>query len=105
MNTVSAVETEPEKVSTPVAGGKVNIQDIKIKDATDWSDSIQILDEGGATVATYLYASAAESGQEKDGWLNDALELANITFDPGQGILIDTAATATVTIPSVDSAN
>ena len=90
---------------TPVAGGKVNIQDIKIKDATDWSDSIQLLNEDGATVATYFYASAAESGQEKDGWLNDAGELANVTLDPGQGILIDTADTATVTIPAVDSAN
>ena len=82
---------------TPVAGGKVNIQDIKIKDATDWSDSIQILNEGGATVATYVYASATESGQEKDGWLNDAGELANVTLEPGQGILIDTASTAVLT--------
>ena len=82
---------------TPVAGGKVNIQDIKIKDATDWSDNIQLLDEGGATVATYVYASAAESGLEKDGWLNDSFELANITIEPGQSILIDTAATAVLT--------
>ena len=90
---------------TPVAGGKVNIQDIKIKDATDWSDNIQLLDAGGATVATYVYASAAESGLEKDGWLNDSFELADITIKPGQGILIDTADTATVTIPAVDFAN
>ena len=82
---------------TPVAGGKVNIQDIKIQNATDWGDNIQILDEGGATVATYYYASAAESGQEKDGWLNDSGELANITIEPGLGILIDTAATAVLT--------
>ena len=82
---------------TPVAGGKVNIQDIKIQNATDWGDNIQILDEGGATVATYYYASAAESGQEKDGWLNDSFELANITIEPGQSILIDTAATAVLT--------
>ena len=85
--------------NTPVA---VNIQDFTIEGATDWSDSIQVLDEGGATVQLYFYASAEESGAEADGWLDDTLALADVTFEPGTGILIDTAAAATVTIPGVD---
>lgn len=86
--------------NTPVA---VNIQDIKIEGATDWGDNIQVLDEGGATIAAYIYASAAESGYEADGWLSeDGGSLADIDFEPGQGILIDTADTATVTVPGVD---
>jgi len=81
-----------------VSGGSINIQDIKITGATDWSDNIQILDEGGATVALYVYATAAESGYEADGWLTeDASGLADVTLAPGQSILIDTADTATVT--------
>ena len=86
-----------------VGGGSINIQDIKITGATDWADNIQILDEGGATIAAYIYASAAESGYEADGWLSeDGGSLADVTFEPGQGILIDTADTASVTIPGVD---
>ena len=86
--------------STPVP---LNIQDIKIANATDWGDNIQILDEGGATIASYYYASAAESGYESDGWLaEDMGSLADITLEPGQGILIDTVDVAEVTIPGVD---
>ena len=86
--------------NTPVA---VNIQDIKIEGATDWADNIQILDEGGAGVAAYYYATAAESGFEADGWLSEDLgSLADVSFEPGTGILIDTADVATVTIPGVD---
>ena len=86
--------------NTPVA---LNIQDIKIDGATDWGDNIQILDEGGAGVAAYYYATAAESGFEADGWVSeDFTALADVTFEPGQGILIDTADVATVTIPGVD---
>ena len=86
--------------NSPVA---VNIQDITIEGATDWNDSIQILDEGGATSALYFYATAEESGFEADGWISeDGGSLADVDFEPGQGILIDTADTATVTIPGVD---
>ena len=81
----------------PVSGGKVNIQNIKISNATDWSDNIQILDEGGATIETYFYASAEQSGKEKDGWLNDSGELADVTLEPGQSILLDTADVAVIT--------
>lgn len=85
--------------NTPVA---VDIQDIKIEGATDWADNIQVLDEGGATIAAYYYATAAESGAEADGWLDETFALADIDFEPGKGILIDTADVATVTIPGVD---
>lgn len=86
--------------NTPVS---VDIQDITIQGATDWSDNIQILDEGGATVSLYVYATAEESGYEADGWLTeDASGLASVTLEAGQGILIDTADVATVTIPGVD---
>lgn len=86
--------------NTPVA---VNIQDFKIEGATDWADNVQILDEGGATVSAYLYATAEQSGLEADGWLSeDAGSLADVDFGPGMGILIDTADVATVTIPGVD---
>ena len=85
--------------NTPVA---VNIQDFTIVGATDWSDNIQILDEGGATLALYLYATKEQSGAAADGWLDDTLALADVDIEPGQGILIDTADVATVTIPGVD---
>ena len=86
-----------------VDGGSVNIQDIKIANATDWSDSIQVLDEGGATVATYFYATKDQSGFSADGWVaEDLTSLAAVNVEPGQGILIDTADVATVTIPGVD---
>ena len=85
--------------NTPVS---INIQDITIDGATDWTDNIQILDEGGAGVAVYYYATAEESGAEADGWLDETFALADVDFGPGQGILIDTADIATVTIPGVD---
>lgn len=88
---------------TAVDGGVVNIQDIKISGATDWADNIQILDEGGATLALYIYATAGESGLEADGWLTEDLgALADVTLEAGQGILVNTEAEATVTIPGVD---
>ena len=85
-----------------VNGGSVNIQDIKIANVTEWNDNIQVLDEGGATVASYYYLTAGSSGAEADGWVDDTLALADVDLEPGQGILIDTADVATVTIPGVD---
>ena len=85
--------------NSPVA---INIQDIKIANATDWGDNIQILDEGGATVASYYYASAEQSGYEADGWLNeDASGLSDLTIEPEQGFLVDTADEAVITLPGV----
>ena len=86
--------------NTPVA---IDIQDIILGEtAESWSDNIQILDEGGATTATYTFATADESGYEKDGWLNgDAEYVEGITIEPGQGILIDIANEGTtITLPA-----
>ena len=86
--------------NTPVS---VNIQDFTIVGATDWADNIQVLDEGGATLALYLYATKEQSGYDADGWLSEDLgSIANVDVEAGQGILIDTANVATVTIPGVD---
>ena len=87
---------------TAVNGGSVNIQDIKIANVTEWNDNIQVLDEGGATVASYYYLTAESSGAESDGWVDDTFALADVDLEPGQGVLIDTADVATVTIPGVD---
>ena len=86
---------------TPINGtGNVNIQDIKLDSTTaeSWSDNLQILDEGGATVSTYGYATAEESGFDKDGWLDEEGNYAeNITIPYGAGILIDSANDSSVT--------
>jgi len=106
-----AVSTEDTVVETVVGFNFVgnntptslNIQDITIEGATDWADNIQILDEGGAAIAGYFYATAEESGLEADGWLSEDLgSLAEVTLEAGQGILVNTEAEAIVTIPGVD---
>ena len=96
---------------TPVDGsGNVNLQDIKLNSETaeSWTDNLQILDEGGATIETYTFATAEESGCEKDGWLNgDAEYVDNVTIPYGLGILIDSANDSSVTfagqVASADS--
>ena len=87
--------------NTPVA---VNIQDILVtgENVTDSADNIQILDEGGATIATYIYMTKETSGLEADGWVDgDNWCLADVTIEPGQGILVDTANEGvTINIPA-----
>ncbi len=81
----------------------INVQDITVSgDVTDSSDNIQILDEGGATIAQYIYMTAATSGLAADGWVDgDAWALADVSLEPGQGILVDTAnADVSIVIPS-----
>jgi hypothetical protein len=78
--------------TTPVA---IDIQSIKLEgDATEYSDSIQVLDEGGATVETYLWTAT--------GWIDmNTFEDASKTIDAGQGLLIDTAnAGVKISFPS-----
>ena len=88
---------------TAVGDGAINIQNIKISNGTDWNDSIQVLDEGGSTVATYIYVSKSQSGFEADGWAaEDFSGLADVQLEPGLGVIVDTAAVANVTIPGVD---
>ena len=106
-----AVATE-DSVITAVAGFNftgnntpvgINIQDIKLDATTaeSWTDNLQLLDEGGATIEMFIYATAEESGLEVDGWLNGDGELADVTIEAGQGVLIDVANDGTeITIPS-----
>ena len=76
----------------------VNIQDIKLdfgEGEADGGDNIQILDEGGATVATYSWMPADWFGGEQDGWVDEEGNLADVTLAAGQGVLIDIVAAGT----------
>ena len=79
----------------------INISDITLGEgATSWTDNIQILDAGGATVNTYFYVTA-EDGFNTDGWTEDFGTLADVTLTPGQGIIVNTAnADVDITLPS-----
>ena len=84
--------------STPKA---IDIQDIQInvadEDATG-GDSIQILDEGGSTIETFFWNPAdwTASG-EKSGWVDGTTgDLAEVTLEPGQGVLLDAAEEGTI---------
>ena len=69
----------------------VDIQDIKLgAAATEYSDSIQVLDDGGATVETYLWTS--------DGWIDETFEVVTKSLVAGSSILVDTASATTVTM-------
>lgn len=69
----------------------VDIQDIKLgAAATEYSDSIQVLDDGGATVETYLWTS--------DGWIDETFEVVTKSLAAGSSILVDTASATTVTM-------
>lgn len=84
----------------PVGGGEVHIQDIKLDKSTaeSWADNIQVLDEGGATVATYYYATADESGYGVDGWLSeDGGSIADITIPEGSSVIVETSNKSSVT--------
>ena len=80
----------------------IDIQKIKLGDgAESWADNIQILDEGGSTIAQYYYATADESGLEEDGWLTEGLDaLATVSLDSGLGIIVETESDdVTITLP------
>ena len=87
--------------STPVT---IDIQDIQIDVADDdasGNDNLQILDEGGATIAQYYWYPADWFGGAKSGWYDsDADALAEVSLAPGQGVLVDTSADGiTISIP------
>ena len=86
---------------TAVGGDSIDLQSIRLdvadEDATG-DDNIQILDEGGATLATYYWNPADWFGGEKSGWVDDNGELADVELQNGLGILIDSADDATVTV-------
>ena len=82
----------------------INIQDIQIdvadEDATG-ADNIQILDDGGATIAAYSWYPAEWFGGEKSGWVDDLGEFADVELAPGQGVLLDASdAGILITTPS-----
>ncbi|MBR1608256.1 MAG: hypothetical protein IJ678_01405 [Kiritimatiellae bacterium] len=89
--------------STPKA---IDIQDIQIDVADDdvsYVDNIQILDEGGATIASYFWYPAADTASgEKSGWVDgETGDLAEVTLEPGQGVLLETQDEGiTITVPS-----
>ena len=84
----------------------IDIQDIQIDIADEdvtYVENIQILDDGGATIAAYAWLPAADTASgEKSGWVdNDTGDLAEVTLQPGQGVLLETQdAGVTITIPS-----
>ena len=102
--TMSGKVGEAEYKTTSVAGFNfvgntkpvdIDIQKIKlIGDASEYSDSIQILDDGGATIETYFWTA--------DGWVDgNTFELATKNIPAGQGLLIDTAnAGVSITVPA-----
>ena len=74
-----------------MGGESVAIQDIKLEgEVTEYSDSIQILDKGGATEATYLWTA--------DGWIDGTFALTDVSLTPGQSILLDTANKVSVSM-------
>ncbi|MBR1608249.1 MAG: hypothetical protein IJ678_01370, partial [Kiritimatiellae bacterium] len=112
--TVSGEVSETDAVIESVAGFNflgnsspkaINIQDIQIAVADDEAtggDNIQILDDGGATLATYYWNPADWFGGEKSGWVDDETgDLADVELAPGQGILLDASdAGILITVPS-----
>jgi len=85
------------------AGSEISVQDIQLDaaTATSWTDEIQVLDEGGATIETYVYATAEESGLEKDGWLNGESQLAPSTLKKGQSVIVNTENPTSLTFSGV----
>ena len=80
----------------------MNIQNIKLNAAlaTSWTDNIQLLDEGGSTVATYYYVAAGELLQDKACWTEDFATPADVEIDPAQGFILETTnADVGITLP------
>lgn len=75
-----------------VGSGSVDIQDIKLDgDVTEYADSIQVLDEGGATAEIYLWTA--------DGWIDfNTFAQANVSLVAGESILVDTANAVSATM-------
>ena len=79
----------------------VGIQNITLSggNVTPITDSMQILDEGGATIKTYMWDDGSIAG---NGWLDtDTYTISDDIIDAGEGFLIDTAnADVIITVPS-----
>jgi len=87
--------------STPVS---INIQDIQIDVADDEAtggDNIQILDDGGATIAQYYWMPPSFTGAANAGWVDENFALVDVDLAPGQGVLLDaTADGITISVPA-----
>ncbi len=84
----------------PTLGAEMNIQDFKLDatTATSGADNLQILDEGGATSAFYTYLTKEDSELDKDGWVNEEFELADVTVPAGASVLIATEGETQVSV-------
>ncbi len=85
--------------ATPVT---ISIQDIQVDiDDADamGTDNIQILDQGGATIATYYWMPSDMVNSGVAGWV-DGDDLADVDLAPGQGVLLDTTDGVTITLPA-----
>ena len=74
-----------------ISEGNIDIQTIVLTgdNVTPITDSMQILDEGGATIKTYMWDDGSIAG---NGWLDtDTYTIASDFISPGQAVLIDTA--------------
>ena len=79
----------------------MSIQSIELGEGgTSWSDNIQVLDEGGSTIATSYYVTKND-GFASNGWTEDGGTLADISLEPGQGIIVETASEGiSISMPS-----
>ena len=87
--------------TTPVT---INVQDIQLDfgdgEATG-ADNLQLLDDGGATLAIYNWFPGEWMGTSTDGWYDENSQLADFDLAPGQGILIDSGDAGTIiAVPS-----
>ena len=72
---------------------EISIQGIKLdENGSAFTDTIQILDEGGSSVQVYFWTDADSSPTGEAGWLNEDMDgLVDVKLAPGQGVLVDTA--------------
>lgn len=85
--------------ATPIS---TDIQKITLSGAqiSEWSDSIQFLDDGGAVEKQYLWLEAGSMG-DNAGWYDDDFNYVAEAVEAGNGFLISTEnAGVTITIPA-----
>ena len=103
--TVSGQVEEETITKTSVSGfnfvGNATPTDIDIQEVTlagegvsDLSDTIQILDPGGAAAEVYFWMSGM-------GWINESMEVVTRNLPAGTGVLVDTAnAGVSINVPA-----
>ena len=86
---------------TAVGGGAIDLENIRLDVADDdasGGDNIQILDDGGATVASYYWLPPAASGSTKAGWFDENFDPADVSVQNGRSVLLESSDDLTVTI-------